>query len=208
MTERHIAVIGDLVGSRRAGDRSRVQADLLDALALVNAHVEAEQALAATIGDEFQGVYRSVGQALRACLLIRLALPSPLDARCGLGSGEIEIVGTSAYGLTQDGPAWWSARRAITEAKSREVSRNKSLRTWLVDQAAVADEQAINAGLLARDHIVTAMSPRERRLACGHVLGQTQAALAQAEGITQGAVSQSLNKSGAYALSSGLALLE
>lgn len=207
MADVQIALMGDLVGSRRGGERASVQRDLLETLAIVNSHIPAAQPLAATIGDEFQGVYDSVGLALRSSLLLRLALPERLDARCGLGRGSIEIVGRSAYGLTQEGPAWWSARQAITEAKERGLSRNKSLRTWLCDLQNHADVSLINAGLLARDEIVTGMNPRERRLTLGHLLGQTQASLAASEGITQGAVSQSLNRSGAFALSAGWALL-
>jgi hypothetical protein len=54
--------------------------------------------------------------------------------------------------------------------------------------------------LFCRDSIVDRMNGRQRRLLWGLLLGRTQAQLADDEGITQGAVSQSLHRSGARAI--------
>jgi hypothetical protein len=199
-----IAVIVDLVGSRRQPDRATAQQQLEAALAEVNAAVPATQPMAPTIGDESQGAYADLGAALHAALLLRLCLPPPLDCRVGLGAGTWQIVGRSDYGPMQDGPAWWAARDAIVEAKSREVRRHKSLRSWYV----VADGQAelyppaglTNALLLCRDEIVSGMNDRTRRLTLGLLGGRTQVELAQSEGISQSAVSQNLQRGGAFAL--------
>lgn len=206
-----VALIGDVVKSRATHDRAALQRELVEVLQEVNALEPAEQELAATIGDEFQAVYLDVRAALRATLLLRLSLPEGLDCRFGLGAGQISIVGRSPYGLTQDGSAWWSAREAIEEAKRREDRRNRSLRTWFVASddvpVAAADPALVNAALLARDEIVTAMNARSRRLTRGHLLGHTQRSLAEQEGITQGAVSQNLRSSGGLALIAGHELM-
>ncbi|MEJ7635308.1 SatD family protein [Aeromicrobium sp.] len=199
-----VAVIMDLVGSRRQPDRADAQRQLEAALIEVNAAIPAMQPVAPTIGDESQGAYADLGSALRATLLLRLCLPAPLDCRFGLGGGTWEIVGRSEYGPMQDGPAWWAAREAIVEAKSREVRRHKSLRSWY----AVADGDAgvhppvglTNSLLMCRDEIVSGMSDRTRRLALGLLRGRTQVELAQIEGISQSAVSQNLQRGGAFAL--------
>ena len=125
-----IAVIVDLVGSRRQPDRAAAQEHLVNALAEVNDAVPALQPLAPTIGDESQAAYADLSTALHATLLLRLALPYPLDCRFGLGAGTWQSVGSSDYGPMQDGPAWWAARDAIVEAKAREVRRHRSLRSW------------------------------------------------------------------------------
>jgi DNA-binding CsgD family transcriptional regulator len=54
-----------------------------------------------------------------------------------------------------------------------------------------------------RDHLISAMKPRERRVAAASLLGDAQADIAEAEGITQSAVSQSLRRSGGAALLAG-----
>jgi hypothetical protein len=222
-TSVQIALIGDLVGSRRSTSRTQVQQHLVDALAIANESTASVQALAPTIGDEFQGVYADVGSALRASLVVRLALPDDVDCRCGIGVGTLEIVGTSEYGHTQDGPAWWAARDAIVEAKRRESRQNKHLRSWFaVSEAGGAagppaagtnrgggdvDERLVNAFLLCRDELVSRFDARQRRLVLGVLRGTSQKQLAESEGISPSAVSQSLKRAGAPAILDGTALV-
>jgi hypothetical protein len=200
------AVIVDLVGSRAQPDRAAAQQQLEVALAAVNDVVDALQPLAPTIGDECQGAYADLSSALRAALLLRLVLPDGLDCRFGIGAGAWEIVGRSDYGPMQDGPGWWAAREAIVEAKARETRRNKTLRSWYaVSDDAIDHAPApaiVNALLLCRDEIVTAMGDRSRRLLLGLLRGRTQVELADDEGISQSAVSQNLRRSGALTVTS------
>jgi hypothetical protein len=208
-----VALIGDLVGSRRSTSRTQVQQHLVDALAIANDTTTAVQGLAPTIGDEFQGVYADVGSALRASLVVRLALPADVDYRCGIGVGTLEIVGTSEYGHTQDGPAWWAARDAIVEAKRRESGQNKRLRSWFAVHEPVSgvggdlDAGLVNAFLLCRDELVSRLDARQRRLVLGVLRGTSQKQLAETEGISPSAVSQSLKRAGAPAILDGTALV-
>lgn len=196
-----VAVIGDLVGSRQQASRSQAQTALLDALAVANEWVTALQPLESTIGDEFQGVYDCVESAATAVLLVRLALPEEMDCRAGIGRGPIEIVGTSRYGLTQDGPAWWSARDAIVDVKEGE-RRLPGLRTTVAE-----GDAWMNSYLMTRDAIVTGFDGRQRRLALGVLQGSTRADLARIEGISASAVSQSLRRSGAAAVLESVGVL-
>lgn len=201
-----VALIGDLVGSRRSSDRGQVQQDLVAALAIANETTIAMQALNPTIGDEFQGVYADVGSALRASLVVRLALPAEVDFRCGIGVGTLEVVGTSEYGRTQDGPAWWAARDAIVEAKRRESGQHKLLRSWFAvserqqSEGGGLDADLVNAFLLCRDELVSRLDARQRRLVLGALRGTSQKELAASEGISPSAVSQSLRRAGAFAI--------
>ena len=217
-TSVQVALIGDLVGSRRSPSRIQVQQHLVEALAIANETTTSIQALAPTIGDEFQGVFADIGSALRASLVVRLALPADIDVRCGLGVGTLEIVGTSEYGHTQDGPAWWAARDAIVEAKRRESGQNKLLRSWFAlsesGGAAGSNEGGgdlhaglVNAFLLCRDELVSRFDARQRRLVLGVLRGITQKQLADTEGISPSAVSQSLRRAGAPAILDGTALV-
>ena len=197
-----VALIGDLVGSRRSASRSEVQQRLVDALAVTNEMTPSVQELAPTIADEFQGVYDDVGSALRASLVVRLALPADVDCRCGIGVGTLEFVGTAEYGHTQDGPAWWAARDAIVEAKRRESGQNKRLRSWIVvpETEGGVDVGLVNAFLLCRDELVSRLDARQRRLVLGVLQGTSQKDLAASEGISPSAVSQSLHRAGAFAI--------
>ena len=45
-----------------------------------------------TVGDELQGVYARLNDALVSLLLLRLALPDGMECRFGLGVGPVGIV--------------------------------------------------------------------------------------------------------------------
>ena len=216
-----VAVIVDVSKSRSHADRRALQEEIEEAFGRVNDAVDSLQPLAPTVGDEFQAVYATVGAAARATLLARLHLPDGVDCRFGLGLGEVAEIGTGVAGVLQDGSAWWSARRAIDEAREHQYSKLGFVRTWFRRDGSVGDgsgsrdaaqrpsahEALVNAYLLARDQILATMTPRARRLLLGQLRGATQAQLAAQEGITQSAVSQSLSRSGANALVAGEALL-
>lgn len=207
-----VAVIVDMVGSRRLSDRAGAQRVLDAAIARVDHQLPVpHEQLRPTVGDEQQGVYESLDDALASLLLIQLALPDGLECRFGLGVGPIGRF-ASAAGQLQDGPGWWAAREAIETVHAKQQRAAPSARTWVV---ASPDEDAgvhtavrhANAYLLARDQIVGAMNERTRRLTFGRCLGVTQRELAETEGVTQPAVSQSLANAGASAVVEGFALL-
>ncbi len=204
-----VAVIADMVGSRRLPDRAAAQRVLDDTIE----RVERERPLALepltpTVGDEQQGVYAELGAALTSLAMVQLALPADVGFRFGLGIGAVRSFASSG-GRLSDGPGWWAARAAIETVQERERGAIPSARTWIVgaqgqDEVMPATIDAANAYLLLRDELVGAMSDRERRLAYGRLMGTSQTQLAEQEGITQPAVSKALRRSGANALLLGL----
>ncbi|WP_193596407.1 SatD family protein [Microbacterium sp. YJN-G] len=205
------AVIADIVGSRRLRDRAAAQRMFDETIARVEReHPLAESALRPTVGDEQQGVYRTLDDALTGLLLLQLALPEGVEFRFGLGIGEIRTI-ESEHRELSDGPGWWAAREAIEIVQARQQRAVPTARTWIVagpgqDEVMDTVVTASNAYLLARDEIVVRMSERERRLAYGRLGGMSQRALAEQEDITQPAVSKALRSSGAAALLEGLTL--
>ncbi len=208
-----IAVIADIVGSRRLDDRAASQRVLDETIARVEReHPLAEQPFRPTVGDEQQAVYPRLGAAMTSLLLIQLALPDGIGFRFGIGIGEIRAV-ASAHREIADGPGWWAAREAIDAVHERQQRAVPHARTWIVgapgqDEVMDTTVAASNAYLLMRDEIVGRMSARERRLVSGRLDGRSQGELAESEGITQPSVSKALRSSGATALLSGLAALE
>lgn len=205
-----VALIGDLVGSREHSSRRAVQAALEAALDIARHNAPAVQDLEPTIGDEFQGVFASVAAASRAAAFVRLALPEGMDARMGLGTGTIDVVGESAYGLTQDGPAWWAAREAVTAVKDRE-HRIPGLRTrWHRHETAAPhpvteeDPALVNAYLLCRDEILGRLDGRGRRILLGLLDGRTATQIARDESISVSAVSQRVRGDGTAAVLAAL----
>lgn len=207
-----IAVIADIVGSRRLDDRSLTQARIEQAIADVDEALPVTRApMRATFADEFQAVFDELDDALAWLLLLQLALPDEAALRFGVGVGDVDPV-DSATPTISDGPGWWRAREAIEQVHGLQDRTVPRARTRVVaggeEDGAMADRiRFVNAYLLARDELVGAMSERARRLAYGRCLGRTQGALAADEGISQSAVSQLLASSGAPAVVAGFAAL-
>ncbi|KAA9110979.1 SatD family protein [Microbacterium rhizomatis] len=208
-----VAVTADIVGSRQLADRDSAQRLLDDTIARVEHDYPVSlRALRPTVGDEQQGEFPTLESALASLLLLQLALPDGVECRFGVGVGAVGTV-PSASGDLHDGPAWWAARTAIDTV--HELQR-RAVQTARIRVVAAAEEDAAthaavalaNAYLLARDQLVVSMNERTRRIAYGRCLGETQAHLAEVEGITQPAVSQALASAGAAAVIAGFALLQ
>ncbi|MFE6997777.1 SatD family protein [Microbacterium sp. NPDC057659] len=203
-----IAVIADIVGSRRLQDRAAAQQQLDDTIARVESrHPLALRPLRPTVGDEQQGVYARLEDAMISLLLVQLALPEGLEFRFGLGVGEVHEV-SSAHTELSDGTAWYAARDAIESVHERQRGM-PGIRTWIVgaprqDEVMPSSIAASNAYLLLRDETVSRMSGRERRLTLGRLEGLSQQDLAAQEGVTQPSVSKALRASGANSLIAGL----
>ncbi len=176
-------LIGDVVRSRDLDDRGGAQTRLGQVLADVNGIVETEQELEATVGDEFQGAFASVGEATRAALLVRLALRPEIDVRCGIGHGEVTVHDASRRPLLQDGPGWWTARDAL-EVLGRP--RRATSRTWYDGP----DADRVNAFLVTRDTLVDRLGDRAQRMLALALRGAPQSEIAEQESISKSAVSQ------------------
>ncbi len=200
-----VAVIADIVGSRALTDRAGAQRAIVASAQQVHVdHPVAASPLTATVGDEFQAVYPGLAAALTSLLLLQLHLPDGVELRFGLGVGAIEPVDEAIT----DGPGWWAARAAIEQAHRLQDRAVPHARTRIATEAGqdavMTDRIAFaNAYLLARDELVSAMTGRTRRLTYGRCLGRTQRELADAEGISQPAVSQALSAAGSAALVAG-----
>lgn len=190
------ALIVDIVASRRTEDRAAAQAAVHDVFAHVNKHIAPLEPLWSTAGDEFQAMYASPELAAAATTLVRLA--SDVDVRFGIGTGESSVVSGEADDVPiYDGTAWWNARRAIDTAH-KTAGKSGTARTWVEAEAGARTD--LNAALLLRDELIGAMKPRERRIAHGLLIGEYQQHIADREGISQSAVSQSAKRSGAATL--------
>ncbi|NHC24256.1 hypothetical protein G6553_13880 [Nocardioides sp. IC4_145] len=176
-------LIGDLVGSRRLTDRADAQRKVGAALARVERDIDTVQPLEPTVGDEFQGAFATVADAVLASLLVRLELRAVVDVRCGLGAGDVVVHDGSRRPLLQDGPGWWSAREAL-EVLGRP--RRAASRTWY----AGPEPGPVNAFLTTRDALVDRLNERACRMLLRSLRGAAQQQIAAEEGISKSAVSQ------------------
>ncbi len=186
MSDTVYTVIGDLVGSRAVPDRAAVQRALNGALDAVNEALPVAQPFEPTVGDEYQGACATLPGAVLAALLVRLSLLPLVDARCGVGFGQVTVHDAGRRPLLQDGPGWWAAREAIRSLDGRR----DTTRTWFCGPGA----GGVNAFLLCRDQIVDRLNERGTRILRLALLGHPQKEIAEREGIWPSAVSQQFTR--------------
>jgi hypothetical protein len=187
-------LIGDVVGSRQVADRSDQHRALNRALADVASNAVDPPAF--TVGDEFQGSYPTVGEAIDAALSLRLAVAPSIDVRFGIGWGEVMLLDARA-GI-QDGPGWWAAREAIewTASAQRQPGLALVRTSFRVNAQSRPDIDSINAALLCRDHLLGSLDDRSIRILKGLLSNHTKKDIATAEGISASAVSQRAGRDG------------
>jgi hypothetical protein len=191
-----IALIGDVVRSRSRADRQALHDELSHALAEANGAVPSEDPLVITVGDEFQGVYATLGDALQASFVVRAALHPRTDIRFGLGRGAVTTLDPDR-GI-HDGPAYWAARDAITTAEER--ARRAQTRTSRTAYVGLEDEAptvaAVQSALDCLDFMIGSMSTTSREILGGLMGGHTQLELAERLGVSASAVSQRVRRDG------------
>jgi hypothetical protein len=188
------ALIGDVVGSRSAPDRVHLHRAITAALADIATGAIDPPAL--TVGDEFQGAYPTVGDAIDAALSIRLALQPDIDIRFGIGWGAVTLLDEATR--IQDGPGWWAAREAIEWTAAAQTQPGLVLVRTTFRSAADSgpDANAVNAALMCRDHLLGSLDDRSERILRGLRAGRSKKELAMAEGISASAVSQRAGRAG------------
>src|SRR6476620_10302815 len=191
-----VALIGDIVESRRHRDRQSLHDAFQAAVARANADVPVADPAVITVGDEFQGVYPSLGAALRASFVVRAELHPLADIRFGLGRGEVATL-DAARGI-YDGPAYWAAREAIetAEARAQRAQTRTSRTAYVSPDEPPAMVAAVQAALDCLDFMVGSMSTTSREILGGLMHGRAQHDLATAVGISPSAVSQRVRRDG------------
>lgn len=194
------AVIGDIVGSRQVSSRSRLQQRLDKALAAVNTAMATVQPLTPTLGDEFQGMFERIEDAIEASFLLRVELVGKVDVRMGIGWGSLRIHDPNRTPFGQDGPCWWRARDALGELARTERSNQEpnSLRT--VCRTGNAQEQLYNSILVLRDHILAGIDEADATILKLVMSGASQQEAAARLGINKSSVSRRMQSHGLAAV--------
>jgi hypothetical protein len=203
----YAAVLIDVVRSRSHPDRGALEHDIAVALAAVNGRVHCLDPLTATVGDEVQGIYPTLRDAVRAVVEVRLELVGNVDLRAGIGWGDIVVYDPDRAPFGQDGPAWWSARAALDRVAASTPRRGYAAHMG-VDIAVPADQPTergglpdplpidvqplvVVVGLLALfDRAIASLDRVEARIVLGDLHGATTDALAEEIGLTPSAISQ------------------
>lgn len=123
--ELYVALIGDIQGSRRHGDRGTLQQRFAEAIETAadrregSEHAAPASGPTITTGDEFQALFASAA-GVEAFLVDVTELMHPVRLRFGLGLGELATpLQTEAVGM--DGPCFHEAREALERADEEDA---------------------------------------------------------------------------------------
>ena len=110
---KYIAIIGDLIDSKKIKNRESFQAKLQDSLSKINEEFKdiIVSNFTLTIGDEFQALVKLDKKLV--LLLDKLFVYINYDFRLGIGYGEITTKINPDISIGSDGEAFWRAREAI-----------------------------------------------------------------------------------------------
>lgn len=195
-------IIIDIVDSRNLPDRIDAHNAVLAAFTTVGDLFSPHREVWPTVGDEFQVVYSTLAHAVIATGLVRLLISEEVDLRFGIGHGEIRTITESEAGPIDDGPGWYSARDALDHVGRMQAHGHPWLRTWVSvsEEADNLSQMMTRAHLTTRDHIISRMNSRERRITAAWLRGSTQSEIARREKMSQAAISQRLVACGATAI--------
>ncbi|MCC5895548.1 MAG: hypothetical protein JJU16_08830 [Alkalibacterium sp.] len=125
MTEElSIALIADIIASKKMTQRAQIQEILVSIITKINKRFasDIESNLTITLGDEFQGIIGSIETAFLIIDLISLdfqlqtkkQLGEEVTLRWGIGLGRLSTpIKNRKVSIGTDGPAYWYAREAI-----------------------------------------------------------------------------------------------
>ena len=119
-----IALISDIIASRKMKEREQIQEILTSILNDINIRFKEaiESNLTITLGDEFQGIVNSAEAAFLIIDLISLRFQTrtkeeigeEVTLRWGIGIGRLSTpIKNRKVSIGTDGPAYWHAREAI-----------------------------------------------------------------------------------------------
>jgi|Deesub1362A_J573_1020465.scaffolds.fasta_scaffold03128_3 uncharacterized protein YukE len=187
----YLAIIGDVVASRAASDRARLQARLQAGLEQVNAAFTGQLAstFVLTVGDEFQGLLRDASGLSRLLAQVSAAL-HPVEVRFGLGIGPLDTP-LRPRALGMDGPCFHRARAAVQRAEERRTA---------LEVEVPLDQPALEIYSLLYSQLRQGWTAKQRQVVDLSMAGFNGRAMAARLGVSPSAISQRLHAAGAPAV--------
>ncbi|WP_161980675.1 SatD family protein [Streptococcus sp. S784/96/1] len=158
----YIAIIGDVIDSKKLTTRSAVQDSLRLVLDDLN-QVYADSLVSPftlTLGDEFQALLHPHASVFQMIDSIRIKL-YPVTIRFGIGIGEIVTAINPLRSIGADGPAYWNARSAIAYVHDKNDYGVTNIRVSIGDSSSEND-QLVNAVLAMGEFIYAKWTDKHR----------------------------------------------
>jgi len=150
----YTALIFDVIESRKFKDRFEIQTFLKKSVEICNSlfHTSLCKPVMFSAGDEMQGLFYSAQGAYRYfAFFSRLAYP--VQFRCGIGFGSLDVFSDDWMTTELDGPAYHRAREAIALC-------HEGLEQPVIFNSARASDRYVNGLLGSSLLLIQAMKPK------------------------------------------------
>ena len=197
----YIAIIGDVIDSKKMSNRPQVQVELETVLSQANSDFQEHFASLFTItrGDEFQALFYQTAPIFQILDWIQDALDQTILIRFGIGLGEILTEINPRQSIGADGPAYWEARKAIEFVHDYDDYGTTQLAFSAVNSNL---KQTVNALLASADFIKASWTEPQREI-LHHLLAENiyeeqfkQKEIAEALNISSSALTKRIKASG------------
>lgn len=198
----YIAVIGDIVKSKKVIERNEAQKKLKTVLEKINKKYGNEIAsnFMITLGDEFQGLLKCRKNIIRIISEIEMAM-FPIQLRFGIGIGKIDTEINRDIPLGADGPAYHNARKMIDELKRKERKYETNYSNVMICSQGDNEQidMLLNTILSLCSAIKAKWTSRQMEIiSCYIKSGKNQHRAAEKLGISKSSVNKALNNSNYY----------
>lgn len=204
----YIAIIADVIGSRKMEQRSEFQKTLKQVLSEINARYQQYIAsdFVVIFGDEFQGLLMKNDRVMDIIFEIQLAL-APVQCRFGIGIGTIDTDFSQSNPFEHDGPAYHRARDMVDYMKAHQ---SKQMQQYAKVRVHGSDDDAlINAALSMSSAMQARWTVRQTEIITAFIQsGSHQFATAKSLGITQSSVAKALQSSQYYTFRNALDVIQ
>ena len=131
----YIALIGDIIESKKIQDRAQVQQQLLRLMKELNWQYQDYliSPFTVTTGDEFQALFSPNSYMFKIIDQLSVAF-SPYEIRFGIGVGEMVTEINKEQSIGSDGPAYWLAREAINHIHDKNDYGINHISVFLADE--------------------------------------------------------------------------
>ncbi|HYE84396.1 MAG TPA: SatD family protein [Clostridia bacterium] len=190
----YCAIIGDIVNSRKLNNRPEVQSKLVHVIEnSVNENYRRYIAsnFTVTLGDEFQGLlYKEFTYLSYEIIRFIKKQLAPINLVFGVGVGAMIIEPKHEISIGSDGPAYYNARNAVSEAKNKKPS--------IYYYTGSEEDELVNSMIHLIEGIEKKMTHKQQEVIKLYKSSGSQSKTAEKLDIMQSTVSRMLNNSGYY----------
>lgn len=204
----YIAIIGDIIDSKKIEDRNKVQNKLKNILCKLNTEYSKDIAakFCITLGDEFQGLLKKSENVMKMILEIEMAM-TPIQIRFGIGMGTINTEINYENSSEIDGNVYHRARKMIKkiEHKKSQYSEPESNIMISTEDDNIELDELLNSILSVCTALKSKWTERQIEIIHAYLLNsENQYKAAYSLRIGQSSVNKSLKKAKFYSYQSAI----